>query len=439
LTTIEWLVVAGGAWVMLWVVVAAGRRRWPIVVLLLAVCTAAAAATREWRRGARPVAVVGPGTPRAAPHGCGGSTTLEAGAAVRWGAATGAGSSAALGRCPGLAAGRGAGASVSLRVAVCVHRRRPDRGAKWSSARVGGQELVENALDAGAPPRPRRDRGRRPDADPRERRRGRDGPRDARLAVSAATSKIRAAADLVGVGSFGFRGEALPAIASVARFELETSPDGASGTTLRVTGGTFDAPEDAVRQRGTTVTVRGLFFNTPARRKFLRAPATETRAATEALTVLALARPDVAFTLQVDGRVALDVPGAARRIDRIEALWGRAFADTLLAVTHRAGPLEVTGFADARQATPAGRKATCSCGAGGARPVRAAGGGGRLSVVNPATAPRCSCSSTCRVTRSTSTCIRPSSRCGSATSSSSSRPWRRPCGPPSRRSRRRRR
>jgi DNA mismatch repair protein MutL len=220
------------------------------------------------------------------------------------------------------------------------------------------KELVENALDAGA----RHVRVEIEDGGRTLIRVSDDGEgmdrEDARLAVQRhATSKIRGAADLVGVGSFGFRGEALPAIASVARFELETSPDGASGTTLRVTGGTLDAPEDAVRQRGTTVTVRGLFFNTPARRKFLRAPATETRAATEALTVLALARPDVAFTLQVDGRVVLDVPGAARRIDRIQALWGRAFADTLLAVTHRAGPVEVTGFAQRpAQATPAGRK-----------------------------------------------------------------------------------
>jgi DNA mismatch repair protein MutL len=220
------------------------------------------------------------------------------------------------------------------------------------------KELVENALDAGA----RHVRVEIEDGGRTLVRVSDDGDGmdrgDALLAVQRhATSKIRAAADLVGVGSFGFRGEALPAIASVSRFEIETSPDGTSGTRLRVSGGAVEPPEDAVRQRGTTVTVRGLFFNTPARRKFLRAPATETRAATEALAVLALARPDVAFTLRVDGRVAFDVPVATRRIDRIEALWGRAFADTLLAVTHRAGPLEITGFAQRpAQATPAGRK-----------------------------------------------------------------------------------
>src|SRR5438105_8218597 len=119
------------------------------------------------------------------------------------------------------------------------------------------------------------------------------GRGDAELALSRhATSKIREAADLIGVGTFGFRGEALPAIASVSRFELETSPDGRSGTRIRVVGGKCEAVEDAVRQHGTTVTVRALFFNTPARRKFLRAQATETRAAAEVLTLLALARPD---------------------------------------------------------------------------------------------------------------------------------------------------
>src|SRR2546429_9013755 len=113
----------------------------------------------------------------------------------------------------------------------------------------------------------------------------------AALALSRhATSKIREAADRIGVGTFGFRGEALPAIASVSRFELETSPDGATGTRLRVVGGKRDGVEDAVRRRGTTVTVRALFFNTPARRKFLRAQATEARAVTEAVPLLGLTR-----------------------------------------------------------------------------------------------------------------------------------------------------
>jgi DNA mismatch repair protein MutL len=220
------------------------------------------------------------------------------------------------------------------------------------------KELVENALDAGA----QTVRVELEDGGKTLIRVSDDGVgmdrEDAGLALQRhATSKIRAAADLIGVATFGFRGEALPAIASVSRFELETSADDGDATRLRVTGGKVDRPEDIARQRGTTVTVRGLFYNTPARRKFLRATATETRAATEAVTVLALTRPDVAFLLTNDERELLDCPPASRLIDRVRALWGAELADTLLAVSHRAGPLEVSGLVQRpAQARPAGRK-----------------------------------------------------------------------------------
>src|SRR5207247_2706922 len=113
----------------------------------------------------------------------------------------------------------------------------------------------------------------------------------------------------------------------------------------------------ARRERRQDLTGPGPFHNTPARRKFLRPTATETRAAVEALTVLALTRPDVAFALTSDGRVLLDCPPATRLIDRVHALWGGELADTLVAVSHRAGPLEVTGLVQRpAQARPAGRK-----------------------------------------------------------------------------------
>src|SRR5438309_3944860 len=220
------------------------------------------------------------------------------------------------------------------------------------------KELVENALDAGA----RTIRVGIENGGKTLIRECDDGEgmsrEDAEIALARhATSKIRCAADLIGVGTFGFRGEARPAVASVSRFELETSPDGRSATRVRVVGGKGMAVEDAVRQRGTTVTVRALFFNTPARRKFLRAQQTETRAVVEALTVLALARPDVAFALESDDRALLDVGPAARPIDRVHELWGRELADTLLPIGHREGPLEVRGFAQRpAQAKPAGRK-----------------------------------------------------------------------------------
>jgi len=220
------------------------------------------------------------------------------------------------------------------------------------------KELVENALDAGA----RAIRVELEDGGKTLIRVSDDGSgmdrEDAQLALQRhATSKIRSATDLIGVATFGFRGEALPAIASVSRFELETCSDGEAATRLRVTGGKLEGAEDTARQRGSTVTVRALFYNTPARRKFLRATATETRAAVEALTVLALTRPDVVFSLTSDGRELLDCPAADRLIDRVHALWGGELADTLLAVSHRAGPLEVTGLVQRpAQARPAGRK-----------------------------------------------------------------------------------
>jgi DNA mismatch repair protein MutL len=220
------------------------------------------------------------------------------------------------------------------------------------------KELVENALDAGATAvRVELEDGGKVLIRVSDDGAGMDRD-DARLAIQRhATSKIRSATDLIGVGTFGFRGEALPAIASVSRFELETSGNGEEATRLRVSGGKVEGTDTTARQRGTTVTVRGLFYNTPARRKFLRASATETRAAVEALTVLALTRPDVAFSLTNDGRVLLDCPPAPRLIDRVRALWGTELADTLLAVSHRAGPLEVTGLVQRpAQARPAGRK-----------------------------------------------------------------------------------
>ena len=220
------------------------------------------------------------------------------------------------------------------------------------------KELVENALDAGARAiRVAIENGGKTLIRVSDDGEGM-GREDAVLALSRhATSKIRDPADLIGVATFGFRGEALPAIASVARFELETSPDGRVGTRIGVVGGKREVVEDAVRQRGTTVTVRALFFNTPARRKFLRAQATETRAVVETLSVLALTRPEVAFTVTSDDRAVIDVPPAADPLERLRALWGPGVADTLLPIAHCEGPLEVRGFAQRpAQARPAGRK-----------------------------------------------------------------------------------
>src|ERR687893_2109534 len=133
------------------------------------------------------------------------------------------------------------------------------------------KELVENALDAGARHlRVELENGGKVRIEVSDDGTGM-GREDAMLALDRhATSKVRSAADLVGVATFGFRGEALPAIASVSRFTLTTHDGEGTGTELLVVGGRLERVGPLARQPGTTVTVRTLFFNTPARRKFLR-------------------------------------------------------------------------------------------------------------------------------------------------------------------------
>ncbi len=181
---------------------------------------------------------------------------------------------------------------------------------------------------------------------------------DAILALDRhATSKIATAADLVGVTTFGFRGEALPAIASVSRFALVTSSDSGPGTEIRVTGGRIDHVGDAARQPGTTVTVRGLFFNTPARRKFLRSVSSEARMTWDAVATLALAHPAVGFTLTLEGRERLQVPGGQNAEERLRAVWGRELADSMLPVEYAIGTFRVHGYIQRpADAQPTGRR-----------------------------------------------------------------------------------
>src|SRR4029079_14741873 len=129
--------------------------------------------------------------------------------------------------------------------------------------------------------------------------------------------------DVVGCATSGFRGQSLPAIGSVSRFELITSEGDGTATQLAITGGRVDRVADAARQRGTTVSVRALFFNTPARRKFLRSAASETRAIHEVLATLALAHPESGFELEVDAAPRLHVPPGQDAVERLAAVWGR--------------------------------------------------------------------------------------------------------------------
>ena len=220
------------------------------------------------------------------------------------------------------------------------------------------KELVENALDAGATMiRAAAEQGGRALIEVSDDGHGM-GREDAVLALDRhATSKIRSAGDLVGVATFGFRGEALPAIASVARFELLTSEDGAIATRVRVNGGRLEQVESAARARGTTISVRGLFFNTPARRKFLRSVSSESRAIVDVVSTLAVAHHAAGFELVMDGAVRLSLPGGETPDERLTSVWGRSLAGTLVPVEYAVGGFRVHGFvqrpADAR---PTGRR-----------------------------------------------------------------------------------
>ena len=158
------------------------------------------------------------------------------------------------------------------------------------------------------------------------------------------TSKIRAAADLVGVPTFGFRGEALPAIASVSHLEIETATQDGEGTRMRVSGGRGSPAEQIARQRGTTVTVSQLFYNVPARLKFLRSARSEWRSAVEALTALALTQPSLRIHLSHDGRNALTLPPVSSVRSRLGAIWGGRYAEDLVDVDDVAGPIHTSGL-----------------------------------------------------------------------------------------------
>ena len=158
------------------------------------------------------------------------------------------------------------------------------------------------------------------------------------------TSKIKKASDLVGVSTFGFRGEALPAIASVSQFEIQTAAADGEGTSMRVTGGQLAPPSRIARRRGTTVSVGQLFYNVPARLKFLRSARSEWRSAVEALTALALTQPGVRINLTHDGKSALTLPPVSSMRSRLGAIWGGRYAEDLLDVDDVAGPIHTSGL-----------------------------------------------------------------------------------------------
>jgi DNA mismatch repair protein MutL len=157
---------------------------------------------------------------------------------------------------------------------------------------------------------------------------------DALLAFERhATSKISTAEDLNSIATLGFRGEALASIASVARVELISRiEEAAAGTRVVIEGGRMRDVKDAAHPRGTTLSVRDLFFNVPARRKFLRSEATETFHLTNLVTHYALAHPEIGFSLTSNGREVLRVASAKDLRERAYQIFGSEFLDNLLEV-----------------------------------------------------------------------------------------------------------
>src|ERR1700730_16665643 len=155
---------------------------------------------------------------------------------------------------------------------------------------------------------------------------------DALLAFERhATSKLRSSDDLLSIATLGFRGEALPSIASIARVELITrAAEEASGTRMEIAGGKLLSCEEAGAPAGTTLTVRDLFFNTPARRKFLKSENTELAHVTALVTHYALAHPDKHFELHSATHALLVAPPVQRAAERIYQIFGQDVLDQLL-------------------------------------------------------------------------------------------------------------
>jgi DNA mismatch repair protein MutL len=206
------------------------------------------------------------------------------------------------------------------------------------------KELVENALDAGA----RRlvihvELGGKKQVRVEDDGEGME-PGDARLAIERhATSKIKRADDLAAIRTLGFRGEALPSIASVSHFVLRTRARGQqSGTELRVNGGTVASVTEVGAAEGTVVEVSDLFYNLPARRKFLKSDGAESAQVSRIVTQLALAYHEAGFTLTSAGRTLLQCPPAGSLRDRLYQIYGER--DDLVEVGKSAGGLRLTGY-----------------------------------------------------------------------------------------------
>lgn len=206
------------------------------------------------------------------------------------------------------------------------------------------KELVENAIDAGA----RRisiatEFGGKKSISVEDDGEGMSTD-DALLAVERhATSKIRSAGDLAAIATLGFRGEALPSIASVSRFRLRTRLRGElAGTELRIEAGRLVSKKEIGAPEGTLVQVEDLFFNLPARRKFLKADTAESAQVSRLVTQLALGYPDVGFVLKSGARVLIEAPPAGSLEERFYQIYGDR--PDLVRVSKQAAGITITGF-----------------------------------------------------------------------------------------------
>ena len=206
------------------------------------------------------------------------------------------------------------------------------------------KELVENSIDAGA-----RRISVAVELGGKRRMHVEDdgegmGAEDTRLAVERhATSKVRRAEDLDGIATLGFRGEALPSIASVSRFVLRSRARGAqSGTEIRINGGGVATVSEVGMGEGTSLEVADLFYNLPARRKFLKSDGAESAQVSRVVTQLALCYPEVGFMLTSAGRKVLQCPPVATLRDRLYQLYGER--NDLIEVRRDGGDVRVLGY-----------------------------------------------------------------------------------------------
>ena len=212
------------------------------------------------------------------------------------------------------------------------------------------KELIENSLDAGAS-RIEVDveRGGIGLIRVRDDGRGIEGEELPLALARHATSKISSLDDLEAVTTLGFRGEALPSIGSVSRLRILTRAASADrGAEIAVNGSELAAVKPAAHPTGATVEMRDLFFNVPARRKFLKSEATELGHIARLIERLALSRFDVSFRLRHGTRVLLDVPaldGEGTELGRLAEVLGPEFAEGAVAVSHAAGPVMLSGWA----------------------------------------------------------------------------------------------